>query len=203
MNTATQPHGQLWVRRQARRLGFGRNPLRRRADRVEAGMALLTLVAALLMVAVGAMIGTSLRNSSDAAASRERAVLHEVMAHTLDSTEHQALPAPGEAAPLVRVGYVDQHGIARQGVTSVLGGMKTGTEVTVWLDQAGSIASTPHSAADSVAYGCTIAFLVVTGSWLLLWGAFRLALMVLNRYRSRAWDAEWLNVAPGWPRGQK
>lgn len=203
MSTAKRPHGERWVLRQARRLGFGRSQLRRRADRVEAGMLWVTLVAALVMVAVGAAIGTNLRNAGDAAAARQRAVLHEVTAHTLESTEHQPPPALGEALPLVRVSYVDQHGNAREGITTVMIGTKTGAAVAVWLDQAGRMTAAPHSPADSAAYGSTIGFLVVTGSWLVLWGAFRLACIPLNRRRAQAWDADWLAVAPRWLRGQK
>ncbi|WP_329000990.1 hypothetical protein OHA18_41985 [Kribbella sp. NBC_00709] len=203
MSAAKQRHEDSWVLMQARRLGFGRNHLRRRADRVEASMLWVTLVAALLMIGVGAAIGANLRNAGDAAAARQRSALHQVIAYTEESTEHQPPPALGAALPLVRVSYTDQHGTAREGITPVVIGTKADVAVTVWLDRTGSITAAPRSHADSVAYGSTIAFVVVIGSWLVLWTAFRLACIPLNRRRAQAWDAEWLDVAPRWHRGQK
>ena len=203
MGVASGRHGELWALMQARRLGFGRNPLRRRADRIEAALVWCALIFALLLIPIGSVVGTSYRNASDASADRERAVLHEVQARTLEGTEFDAPTAPGVVMARVRVGYVDQRGIGREGTTSVLLGTKAGAEVDLWLDQTGNIAIPPRSSSDSAAMGSMIGLLTITGSWLLLWGAFRLARVPLDRRRARDWDTEWRLVATRWTRGQK
>ncbi|MFI5696424.1 hypothetical protein ACIA58_31500 [Kribbella sp. NPDC051586] len=203
MSTVKQRSGEQRVLMQARRLSFGRNPLRRPVDRLEAGLLWSALVAALLMVVVGAAVGTGLRNASNASADQERAVLHETTGRTLQSTEGQVPATPGAMVTVVQVRYIDQQGITREGMAPVVIGTKADVPVMIWLDRTGAIASAPHSAADSVAYGATIGFITVVGSWLLLWGAFRLACVPLNRRRARAWESEWDAVAPRWLRGQR
>jgi hypothetical protein len=203
MGAAKQRSGELWVLMQTRRLGFGRNPLRRRVDRIEAALLWCALILALLLVPIGSAVGTSYRNASDATAARQRALLHEVQARTLEGTEFEAPTAPGEVLARVQVGYVDQHGVAREGTTSVVIGTKAGVDVPVWLDQTGQITTAPRTSGDSAALGSTIGVLTITGSWLLLWIAFLLARIPLDRRRARAWDTEWRSVATRWTRGQK
>lgn len=203
MGAARQRSGELWVLMQARRLGFGRNPLRRRVDRTEAALLWCALIFALLLIPIGSAVGTSYRNASDATAARQRAVLHEVQARTLEGTAFDAPTAPGQVLERVRVGYVDQRGVGREGTTSVVIGTKAGVEMPVWLDQTGQITTPPRTIGDSAALGSLIGVLTVTGSWLVLWIAFRLARIPLDRRRARAWDAEWRTVATRWTRGQK
>ncbi len=203
MGAAKGRYGELWVLMLARRLGCGRNPLRRRVDRIEAAMLWCALILAALFVPIGSSAGTAYRNMSDAAADRQRAALHEVTAKTLEGTELDAPTAPGEVMSRVQVGYVDQHGVSHEGLTSVLIGTKAGVDVPVWLDQSGQMVAPPRSPSDSAAMGSMIGLLTITGSWLLIWVAFRLARIPLDRRRARAWDSEWRYVATRWTRGQK
>jgi integrase len=70
---------------------------------------------------------------------------------------------------------------------SVVIGTKAGAAVPVWLDQSGSIVTAPRSKSDSAALGGTLSLFTVLGSWLLLWGLFRLARIPLDRRRFREW----------------
>jgi hypothetical protein len=203
MGATKQRSGELWVLMQARRLGFGRNPLRRRSDRFETVLLWCALVVALLMVPIGAATGGGVRDSLEASSARQRAALHQVKAQTLESAEHDVPSVPGDVLTVIQVGYVDAQGVDRQGYTSVVRGTKAGVDVTVWLDQSGNIVAAPRSASDDAAFGATAGILTVFGSWLLLWGLFRLARVPLDRRRLRAWDAEWSTIAPRWLRGQK
>ncbi|TDO46638.1 hypothetical protein EV643_11021 [Kribbella sp. VKM Ac-2527] len=56
---------QLSVLMQLRRLGFGRNPLRRRVDRLESALLLGVLVAALLVIAAAAVLGTTIHSRAE------------------------------------------------------------------------------------------------------------------------------------------
>ncbi|TDO58776.1 hypothetical protein EV651_10951 [Kribbella sp. VKM Ac-2571] len=203
MSTGKKRSGELWVLMLARRLGFGRNPLRRRSDRIETAVLWCALVAALLVIPIGAAVGTSYRNAGDASAQRQRASLHEVKARTLESTEGQVPTTPGNVLTRVQISYVDPSGLQRQGATNVVIGTKADAEVPVWLNQAGDVVAAPRSPGDNAAIGSWIGILLVAGSWLLLWGAVRLACVPLDRRRSRDWAEEWLAVAPRWLRGQK
>jgi hypothetical protein len=203
MSAGKQRSGELWVLMQARRLGFGRNPLRRRSDRIEGILLWCALAAALLVIPLGAAAGTSIGNTLEASAARQRAALHEVRAQTLEGTDGQVPSAPGSVLARVPVRYVDQLGAEHVGLTNVVIGTMAGEQVTVWLDRSGNIAAAPRSKSDSTAFGATLGFLTILGSWLLLWGLFRLARIPLDRRRARDCEAEWRSVAPRWLRGQK
>jgi len=75
---------EMWVLMQARRLGLGRKPLRRPIDRLESGLILLAVVSGLLMVPIGAAIGTSVRNASEHHAAQQRSILQQVQAETTE-----------------------------------------------------------------------------------------------------------------------
>lgn len=203
MSAAKQRSGELWVLMQTRRLGIGRNPLRRPSDRLESMLLWCALIAALLMLPIGAATGNAVRNTLDASSARQRAALHEVQARTLESAEHEVPSVPGDVLTVIKVGYVDTQNAERQGYTTVVRGTKAGANVSVWLDSSGTIVTAPRSTSDDAAFGATAGVSTVLGSWLLLWGLFRLARVPLDRRRLRAWDAEWTTIAPRWHRGQK
>lgn len=203
MSTVRKRPGELWVLMQARRFGLGRNPLRRRTDRIEAALLWCGLVAVLLLIPIGAAVGTSVRNASEASAEERRAHLVEVTARTLESTESEIPSAPGDLLSQARIGYVDQLGAEREGMTDVVIGTKAGAELTVWLDQAGAVVRAPRATSDSAAVGTAAGVLTVLSSWLLIWGAVRLARIPLDRRRAQDWEHEWISVASRWLRGQK
>lgn len=203
MGTGKQRSGELWVLMQARRFGFGRNPLRRWSDQAETVLLWFALITAMLLVPMGAAVGTSVRSSLNASAAQQRAVLHEVRARTLESTERMVPSAPGDVLSRARISYTDPQGMVREGVAGVATGTKAGVEVTVWLDSSGYIVTAPRSRSDSAAFGVAAGIFTVLGSWLVLWGLFGLARLPLNLHRSREWDAEWHTVAPRWLHGQK
>lgn len=202
MSTVKERSGELWVLRQARRFGIGKSPLRRRSDRIESALLWSGLLVALLLVPAAAAVGTSVTNASEQSADRQRAVLREVRATTLEGTERDVPSAPGDVLSRVRVSYVDANGLPREGMTSVVIGTKAGAEVTIWNDRSGAVAVAPRSRSDSTAFGVAAGLSTLAVCWLLLWGAVRLSLVPLNRGRSREWDAEWQAVAPRWLRGR-
>jgi len=183
-----------------RRFGFGRNPLRRRVDRVESAVLLGVLVAGLLVVPGAAALGTTIRNRFEHAATQRRAELHSVQARTLEKTA-QAVPAGrGQVATRVRVQWHDASGSPHEGRADVLIGTEAGSALTIWLDRFGAIAPAPREPADSVALGVATGFTVPMVVWPLLWGLFRIARRILGRRRADGWEREWEQVAPRWTR---
>ncbi|MBB5978415.1 Rv1733c family protein [Kribbella solani] len=201
MSTGKQRAGELWVLMQVRRLGIGwKNPLRRWSDHAETVLLWCALVLALLMIPAAAAIGTGVSHSLEASAARQRAVLHEVQGRTVVGTEGTLPSAPGSPLSLTQVSYVDPQGTEHEVLASVVTGTPAGATVPVWLDSSGHPVTAPRSESDNRAFGGTAGFFVVFGSWLLLWGLFRLACVPLNRRRLQDWDTEWREIAPRWLR---
>jgi hypothetical protein len=200
MSTTHRRPAELWVLMQFRRLGFGGNPLRRGADRVESVLVLGTVLLALLAVPAAAALGTAVRNASEHSAAQRRAELHQVQARTVEDTPTAVPVAPGQVGSRVRVAWVDEAGFPQEGRTDVVIGTNAGTEVTIWLDRHGSIGAPPRQPADNTALGAAAGLTAVMLAWPLLWGLFRLARIPLDRRRARDWAREWEQVAPRWKR---
>jgi hypothetical protein len=137
----------------ARRLGFGRNPLRRGTDRVESLLVIGLILLGMLAIPAAAVLGTAVRDRSEATAAQQRAVLRPVRATTLEAASTGIGAAPGQVLSRVRVGWLDAAGLPHEGRVDVVVGTEAGTEVTVWLDHAGAIAKAPRPAGDSAAIG--------------------------------------------------
>jgi len=200
MSSTGSRNGELWVLMQARRLGFGRNPLRRGVDRLESAIILGSILVALLMIPGSAAIGTAVRNASERGASERRAALIQTQART--STETTVPSAPGQVASQVKVTWIDSAGLPHEGSTSVPIGTKAGSEITIWLDRSGAIAKPPREAADSAAIGTAVGLSAAMMSWLLIAGLAWLAVVPLNRRRLREWDRAWAETAPRWRQSQ-
>jgi hypothetical protein len=196
MSTTRQRRGELSVLMQLRRLGFGRNPLRRRVDRLESALLLGVLVAALLAIPAAAALGTTIRNRAEHTAAQQRAELHPVQARTLENTAKAVPSARGQIATPVRVIWFDALGSPQEGWADVLIGTKAGTELTIWLDRTGARARAPRESADSAALGVAAGVTMPMLVWPLLWGLFRLARLPLDRRRAQEWAREWEQVSP-------
>ncbi len=202
MGSTGTRNGELWVVMQARRLGFGRNPLRRHVDRIESAIVLGSILVALLMVPGAAAIGNAVRTASERGADERRASLTQVQARTATDTEMAVPDAPGQVASRVKVTWTDPAGRPHEGMTSVPIGTKAGSELTIWLDRSGAIAKPPREAGDSAAIGTAVGLSTAMVSWLLIVGLARLALVPLNRRRLRDWDRAWAETAPRWRQSQ-
>ena len=203
MRSVRQRSGEQWVLRQARRLGFGRNPMRRPVDRLEAGFVLLALLAGLLMIPVGAAVGTSVRKVGEHHAAQQRSSLQAVQARTTEDAPSGIGDVSGQVTWPIGVVWQDPAGVVREGRTEVSLGTTANSEVTIWLDRSGQIAKAPLSAGDNAALGGAVGLGTVLGSWLLLWLLTLAVRRPLDRRRLREWAGEWEQVAPDWTRHQQ
>ena len=202
MSTTHPRRAELFVLMQLRRLGLGRNPLRRRVDRLEAGLLMTTLLAALLVVPGAAAVGTTISNRAERSATAERAEVHPVRARTLEKTAESIPASPGLTTTTVRVGWLDSSGSPREGKADVLIGTTVGTELTIWLDQAGAITNAPRAPADDAALVIAVGLTLPFVAWPLLLALFLLARRPLERRRAEQWAREWEQVSPRWTRPQ-
>lgn len=201
MSMARDRSGARWVLMRLRGLGFGRNPIRRGVDRLQSVIVLGAVLVGVLMIPAGVALGGAVRDASEEAAAQRRAVLTETSARTLEDSE-QVEAIPGQVWSRVRVGWTDAGGLPREGLTDVRIGTKSGSEVRIWLDQSGAIARPPRPADDSAALGTAVALTAVMTGWLILPGLARLALIPLNRCRSRGWEREWEQLDKRWKHPQ-
>lgn len=129
MRSVQERSGELWMLMQARRLGLGRNPLRRPVDRLEAGFVLLALVAGLLMIPAGA--GTSVRKAGENHAAEQRSSLQAVQARTTEDAPTGIGDVPGQLTWPVGVVWQDPAGVVHESRTEVYLGTIANSEVTI------------------------------------------------------------------------
>ncbi|HEV2255734.1 MAG TPA: hypothetical protein VGS06_21370 [Streptosporangiaceae bacterium] len=185
----------------ARRLGLDRNPLRRRSDRIEAAIRVVTLI--LLLVAVPmAAVGAGLQ--ADHLALRQvhaqQVADHQVTAVLLQQAQPTGIPDPYTSVQmtLVLARWQPPGWPPRSGQVQAPAGARAGSTVTVWIDASGAITRPPPDHRVIVGDVCITA--VVTGLVvsLLVLGSSTLAQGALDRRRMRAWDAEWRATGPRW-----
>jgi hypothetical protein len=200
MSTTHEHRAELFMLMQLRLLGFGRNPLRRRVDRLEAVLLMVALTVASLVIPAAAAFGTAIRDRAEHAAAQERAHTRAVVARTLEDSDEAALLSPGLTTTRVRVGWFDASGSAREDRADVLIGTKSGSELTIWLDPDGKVTRAPRPPSDSAALGVVAGMGMAVLAWPLLIVVVRLARRPLDHHRAEEWAREWREVSPRWTR---
>jgi hypothetical protein len=182
-------------------LGFERNPLRRRTDRIEAAIRLVMIV--LFLVAVPIAVIAAGRLADHLAlrqAHAQQATEHQVTAVLLRQAQATGVPDPYTSIQLTYVlGRWQPPGQqSRSGQVLAPVGAPAGSTVTVWIDRSGALASPPpdhRDIAGDVAIAAVAAGLLAC---VLLLGSTALARRALDRRRLAAWGAEWRATGPLW-----
>jgi hypothetical protein len=172
------------------------NPLRRRADVVEAWVVLAVWA---LVVVGGTVAGLLTARAADDVFARQRLERQPVRAVLLVDVPKTAygLGTEDERMPGT-VAWTAPDGSTRTGRTLVDTGTKAGTRVVVWLDRQGRATTKPPSAGAAAmeagvlgtAAGCALAGAVI--------GAGAVARWRLEQRRLGLWDREWTTVGPRW-----
>ncbi|MER6572659.1 hypothetical protein ABT288_42500 [Streptomyces sp. NPDC001093] len=177
-----------------------RNPLKRRADVVEAWV---LLGAWLLTVLAGISAGLVATGSVEHGLARERAAWRPVVAHVrgrAPGTSPMHRHASAGERVWAKVGWTMADGSAHTGQVRVPPGSKSGTPVTVWTDPQGRLVGRPASVAEGAFRGTLIGCLVgVSAAAVPFVGGLALRGR-LERRRMRAWDTEWARLGPQWGR---
>lgn len=198
MSSADNRNGPSSVLMLARRLGFGRSPLRRRLDRIQSMVVLTAVLLAVLMIPVAVAVSHAVTHSIERSEAERRSTMTQVQARALEETL-PAIPEAGtQATSSVRVSWTDPAGWPREGRANVPLGTAKDAEVTIWLDQSGEITTPPRRPGDGAAVGGAVGLSTVMLSWLLIAGLARLSVVPLDRRRLRDWDREWARVGPRW-----
>lgn len=189
--------------RLARQMGLGRNPLRRRTDRIEA----LISAALLALFVVGApLLGTSLgRWVHQGGLSEQRAQQswHQTPARllaTAPAAPRYAFRLSWQNAVPVRARWSGPGGQPRYGEVPAPPGSRAGHLVQVWVDGSGRVTGPPLRGAELTrrVAGAEVLAPLALGVVLLM-VAF-VVRWLLNRRRLRDWEVGWESIGPRWSR---
>jgi hypothetical protein len=174
------------------RLGFGANPLRRRADRIESAVALTAVLLFLAVVALTPVLGIGLYHHSQHDEHARAATRHHVTATIV------SLGKATSYAVEARVQWREPDRTTRTAsVTSGLGS-SPGDPVPMWVDASGHQLPQPQSTLQ-IAGGTVLTVVsMICAAGLLLWLTYLAVRIRLNRCRLADWDAEWRQIGPRW-----
>ncbi|MEU0333451.1 hypothetical protein [Streptomyces sp. NPDC006193] len=177
-----------------------RNPLRRRADVLEAWVVLGAVV---LTVLTGVPAGWAAARSVEHGLARERATARPAVARVVTR-----VPGPsrgGRHAPAgervwAEVRWTAADGSARTARVRVAPGSEAGTPVTVWTDPRGRQVDRPTTASESALRAALTGVLVgASAAAVPVAGGLALRGRIVRR-RTDAWDTEWARLGPQWGR---
>jgi hypothetical protein len=197
---ASRASRMTWVRRALRGRLPDRNPLRRRADRLEfAILAALFVVflagAPLIAMAVGGWAYAG----ADRVSRSENASWRPVTAVLRQGVPKAAFSPYGTASfAQVPAVWTAPDGATRTGDITAVAGTAAGTRVTIWTDRSGTPTGPPlehPQVADQAALAGTLAALGLAGT---LTVAGVLVRRAIDRRRLAAWDAAWDATGPLW-----
>lgn len=202
------PGGWLWRWR--------RNPLKRRADAVDAWVVLGVW---LLTVTVGVLAGWSGVRSVRHGLDQERegwrptvalvtqkapgpasATTGDDDARDDDSGDAGAGQGRGPASVWGEVRWTAPDGTARTGRTRVASDSAVGAAVTVWTDPAGRLVTQPPTVNQARTRSLAIGGLVGLSAAAVPFACGRLLRDRLERRRLKQWDVEWARFDPLWGR---
>ncbi len=187
----------------ARRLGWSRNALCRRSDRLQGLLVLALLLAALIVVPVALAAGRSTYDNGvrasealTAAGRWSRAILLETAPNAVVS----APDSPSLLTSMARARWQLPDGTWHVGKVPARAGTPAGSNVRVFLNDAGRAIRPPLDRAQlsdkAVATGLTTGMALELGVVI----TYLLLRWMLERRRLASWDAEWERVAPRWTR---
>jgi hypothetical protein len=187
--------------RLARWLGIDRNPLRRGTDRLEAALRLVVILLAVAAVpAVAVVVGRWADHDALHRAQAERAVNHQVTAILLADAPATGIPDPYTSVQTawVPARYQPPGQPPRTSEVLAVIGAHKGSTVQTWIDSSGAVTGPPinHRILVGDVWIAVVATCLVP--WLLLLAASVIVRRMLDRWRLRAWEAEWRASGPLW-----
>jgi hypothetical protein len=188
------------IHRPLRRIGFGRNPLRRSSDQIQvivwAGLVVAFLIGAPLasMYASHGIYIYALR------ARRAQAMAwHPVPALVLHvKPVVTALETTGRPPALLVLRWMKPDGSSQTGQVTRAGNIATGSTVTVWTDKKGQLTQPPLSRTEVADRATCAAVAAPMALALPLAAVGGLVSFILDRSRVARWGAEWEVVGPKW-----
>ena len=184
-----------WIMRQLRWLLAARKPLARRWDRIEAGIVIAAIIVALAVVPVAMLVGSHVRAQASADAAQQWATRTPATAVLLADAPDNATGEAVAARPEpVAATWRLADGTNRTGTVNATPGASAGTQVAIWVDQAGNAVAAPMTRANVLSLAIGFGALAWAGAAAILCLLVWLARLVLDRARAAAWTREWAQL---------
>ncbi|MEU6913954.1 Rv1733c family protein [Streptomyces olindensis] len=177
-----------------------RNPLKRRADRVEAWV---VLGVGLLTVCAGMLAGTAVSRSVEDGLARERVEWRPLVARLAERAPGTASGNHGVSRAeqvWAEVVWTAEDGSPHSGQVRVPAGSAAGSPVTVWTDREGRQVTRPVTESQARVRAWLIGGVAGVGAAAVPLLAGRAVRGRLERRRIDQWDAEWSRFGPMWGR---
>jgi hypothetical protein len=189
-----------WTR-VSRRLGFDRNPLRRRSDMAEAWLPPVAIAVFLALSPLLVGMAGAWAHAENAAAARAERSWHRVPAVLLEPVPGPMMSDNGANSWLAWApARWITGGRAHVGPVPAPSGTRAGATVPVWLDRAGHVQAPPLPEGQ-VRYRAVLAALVgLTALAAVFAGLVLIVRWLLDRRRLAGWETAWLAVGPQWSR---
>jgi hypothetical protein len=191
----------MQLRRAVRHLCLDRNPLRRRADRVEAWLAMLLALTCLFVGPVAAWRTGHAVYCDELLASRLSAHEHVRVSAVLEQ-DAVLTYAGSDNAVLVQLPvwarWSRPDGTRNRGKVIPGSPGPAGTVVPVWIDTSGNLTAPPRTKVDVRRDGVQAGLLVAVGVFAFCGGARMLLRRLVDRRRMVWWQREWTSVEPRW-----
>jgi hypothetical protein len=162
---------------------FGRNPLLRRADRIEAAVMVVTLLASLVAVPLAGVVGAVAYGARAHLYAQEAHERHLVTGTVADARRADSGITVVQARWPVAVGE-------RTGTVQLSAPAKAGERIELWVDKDGTPSPPPtpawHAVADGLGIAVATALMVAVGMASLVAGIRSR----LDRMRDAQWDRE-------------
>ena len=179
--------------RRVGRLIFGRNKLRRRADRVE-GVVVVAVAAAFLVAAVASVcLARHVYQSERAEAARMRPVVAVL-----------SQPGPVTAVSISAVArWRLPNGAKRSGILTTvtapaISNAPAGASVQIWLGRSGEPEVPPPSPDVVILTALFAGFTATAGAAAVLGVCYWLCRTALDRHRLARWESAWAAIGPRW-----
>ncbi|MEV7736442.1 hypothetical protein AB0O75_30920 [Streptomyces sp. NPDC088921] len=173
-----------------------RNPLRRRADTVEAWV---VLGAWLLTVLAGVLAGLGVSRSVEHQLAQERVEWRPVVARLVDQAPGTADPGTSNGERVWgKVAWTGADGSAHEGQVRVDPGSTQGTPVTVWTDARGRLMTQPATEGQARIRAAMIGVLVGVSTAAVPFVGGRVLRGRMERRRLDQWNTDWAYFGPLW-----
>jgi hypothetical protein len=185
--------------RRSRLFGWDRNPLRRRIDRVEAGM-LAGLITAFLIGAPFLVAGAGhLARAAGLRALRTQATWSQVSATVPRAPPNQSDQLSGQLdTVLLQARWTAPDGQPRSGLIPTSQGVAVGNSARIWVSRSGSLTGAPRGRSELLGWTPIAEVGTAIVLALIFFLAVRLQRWLFERRRLACWHRAWRAQGPRW-----
>ncbi|MEV7687018.1 hypothetical protein ACFW1F_27890 [Streptomyces bungoensis] len=178
-----------------------RNPLRRRADVVEAWTVLVVAVLLLVVAPLaGVAAGLHAHDRAQSVAVAERTERHRVPAVVVGNTPERLPVVQGDREHRYRaqVRWTEPGTGTRTALARVPAGTRPGDRVTVWFDGRGRSVAPPPGDVAVWQHTVTVGVCAAGGTALAVLLGHAVVRRIALRHRLGEWEREWARTGPRW-----